>query len=125
MRTDDLIAMLSTNVELVDRRELARTFAVALTIGGAATVAIVFLGLGPRTDLTDINAFVPLLLKVLFTVVVFALASTYLIRLARPGGKRRAALVLLAVPFAAIIVLAAISLALAPHSHWNSMIVGN
>lgn len=125
MRTDDLIAMLSTNVELVDRRELARTFAAALTIGGAATVAIVFLGLGPRTDLTDINAFVPLLLKVLFTVVVFALASTYLIRLARPGGERRAALALLAVPFAAIIILAAISLALAPHSHWNSMIVGN
>src|SRR5207342_3623476 len=41
MRTDDLIAMLSTNVEPVDRRKLVRTFGAALAIGGAAAVCVV------------------------------------------------------------------------------------
>ena len=125
MRTDDLIAMLSTNVEPVDRRKLARTFGAALAIGGAAAVGVVLLGFGLRTDLTEAGAFVPLVLKIIFTIVVLGLASTDLIRFARPGGERRAPLTLLALPFVAIIVLAAISLASAPHSHWNSMIVGD
>jgi hypothetical protein len=125
MRTDDLIAMLSTNVEPVDGRKLGRAFGTALILGGAAAVAVVLVGLGARTDLTEVDAFVSVLLKIVFTVAILGLACAYLIRFARTGGERRAPLALLAVPFAAIIVLAGISLALAPHSHWNSMIVGN
>ena len=125
MRTDDLITMLSTNVESVDRHQLARTFCAAVIIGGAAAVTIVLLVLGPRTGLTDIDVLVPLALKILFTVVVLGLASAYLIRFARPGGERRAPLALLALPFVVIVVLAAISLASTPHSHWNNMIVGD
>ena len=122
MRTDDLIAMLSTNVEPVDRRKLVRTFGAALAIGGAAAVGVVLLGFGLRTDVTEAGAFVSLVLKIIFTIVVLGLASTYLIRFARPGGERRAPLMLLALPFVAIMALAAISLASAPHSHWNAMI---
>lgn len=125
MKTDDLIAMLSTNVEPVDRRKLARTFGAALALGGGAAVTVVLLGFGLRTDLTSIDAVVSLLLKIIFTVVVLGLAATYLIRFARPGGERRAPLTLLALPFVALIALAAISLASAPHAHWNNMIVGH
>ena len=125
MRTDDLIAMLSTNVEPVDRRKLVRTFGAALAIGGAAAVGVVLLGFGLRTDLTEAGAFVSLALKIIFTIGVLGLASTYLIRFARPGGERRAPLMLLALPFVAIMALAAISLASAPHSHWNAMILGD
>ena len=123
MRTDELIAMLSTNVEPVDRRKLARTFGTALAVGGAAAVVVVLLGFGLRTDLTYAGAFVSLVLKIIFTIGVFGLASTYLIRFARPGGERGAPLMLLALPFVAIMALAAISLASVPHSHWNSMIL--
>ena len=77
MRTDDLIAMLSTNVEPVDRRKLARTFGAALTIGGIAAIGAVLLGFGLRTDLTDTGVFVSLALKVVFTVGLVALASIY------------------------------------------------
>jgi hypothetical protein len=125
MKTDDLIAMLSTNVEPVDRRKLARTFGAALAVGGAAAVGVVLLGFGLRTDLSNIHALVSVLLKMIFTIVVLGLASTYLIRFARPGGGRRAPLAVLALPFAAIILLAAISLVSAPHAHWNDMIVGD
>ena len=125
MRTDELIAMLSTNVEPVDRRKLARTFGTALAVGGAAAVVVVLLGFGLRTDLTYAGAFVSLVLKIIFTIGVFGLASTYLIRFARPGGERGAPLMLLALPFVAIMALAAISLASVPHSHWNSMILGD
>ena len=125
MRTDDLIAMLSTNVEPVDRRKLVRTFGAALILGGTAVVAVVVVGLGARTDLTEVDAFVPLLLKIMFTIAILGLAWTYLIRFARPGGERRSPLALLALPFVVIVVLAAISLASTPHSHWNNMIVGD
>jgi hypothetical protein len=125
MRTDDLIAMLSTNVEPVDGRKLMRTLAAALTIGSVVAVIIVLLWLGLRTDLTEVDAFVSVLLKIVFTVAILGLACAYLIRFVRPGGERRAPLALLALPFVVIVVLAAISLASTPRSHWNNMIVGN
>jgi hypothetical protein len=125
MKTDDLIAMLSTNVEPVDRWKVVRTFGAALAIGGAAAVGVVLLGLGARVDLTDGAVFVSLVLKIIFTVGVLVLASVYLIRFARPGGERGTPLALLALPFLAVMLLGAISLASAPHSHWNGMIVGD
>jgi len=36
MRTDELISMLSTNVERVDRRRVVRTLSAAILIGAAA-----------------------------------------------------------------------------------------
>lgn len=125
MRTDDLITMLSTNVEPVDRHKLVRTFGAALAIGGAAVVSAVLLGLGLRTDLADAHAVVSLLLKTVFTIVVLGLASACLIRFARPGGAHRVPMTLLALPFFVIIVVAAISLAAAPPIHWDRMIVGD
>ena len=87
MRTDDLIAMLSTNVEPVDRRKLVRTFGAALAIGGAAALGVVVLGLGLRTDLTEAGAFVSLVLKLIFTIGVLGLAFD-LSDPARPSGRR-------------------------------------
>lgn len=125
MKTDDLIAMLSTNVEPVDRRKLARTFGAALAVGGAAAVGAVLVVFGFRADVSQAHAFGSLLLKVVFTVAVVVFASTYLIKNARPGGERRTPLGLLALPFLAVMALAAISLASAPNSHWNGMILGD
>src|SRR6266516_2531159 len=54
-----------------------------------------------------------------------AFAAISLIRLARPGGENRTNALVIAAPFAAIVLLAAINLLLAPSSHWDKMIVGN
>ena len=53
MKTDDLIELLSTNVEPVDHRQVDRTFRHALIIAGAAVVFAVILALGVRGDVTS------------------------------------------------------------------------
>jgi hypothetical protein len=125
MKTHDLISLLSTNVEPVDYRQIRRTLGIAVAAGGAAVIATVVFALGFRADLTTIEVFIPLLLKVAFALVVLIPASIYLIRLADPGGERRTSVGLVALPFIAVMVLAAVSLTVTPRSHWNAMIIGN
>jgi hypothetical protein len=125
MKTDDLIAMLGTNVEPVDRRQVMRT--VAMAVGVAAVVALgamLFL-FGIRADLHAEAALGFLLLKLAFTMTLVIPASIYLLKLARPGGERKTSMALVAAPFVAIMLLAAISLAFAPISYWDEMIVGD
>ena len=125
MKTDDLIAILSTNVEPIDRRQVLRTVGAALAIGAAVVAGAVFFVLGVRPGLMDVGAVAHLLAKLLFTMVILVPASIYLIRLARPGGERKTPVALIALPFFAIMVLAAISLASTPHAHWNQMVMGD
>jgi hypothetical protein len=125
MKTDDLIAMLGTNVEPVDPRQVARTVSVALAVGGAAALVAMLFALGVRTDVTEAGRFAFLLLKLVFTLGVVLLASIFLSRHARPGGEKRTPIALAALPFVVIMLLAAVSLASAPSSYWEKMIVGD
>ena len=125
MKTDDLIYILSANVEPVDHRRTVRNIGIALVAGAAAAVAIVLFVLGPRADLTAVATFIPTLLKVAITLVIVVPASIYLMRLTRPGGERRISVALVALPFIAVMLLAALSLAFAPSSHWNGKIFGD
>jgi hypothetical protein len=125
MKTDDLIAMLGTNVERVDHRKVARTVSLALAVGAALALCLVFFALGIRTDLKEASAWMFLGVKLTFTIGIVAVTATYLIRVARPGGERRTPTTLVALPFVAMMALAAISLGFAPSSHWNKMVVGD
>jgi hypothetical protein len=125
MKTDDLISLLSTNVEPVDHRQIARNIGMAVVAGAAAAVATVFFVLGPRADLTTVGTFIPPLLKVVFTVIILVPASIYLMRLTRPGGQRRSSVALIVLPFLAVMLLAVLSLEFAPSSHWNGAIFGD
>ena len=125
MKTDDLVAMLSTSVEPVDRRLVARTVGVAVAAASVFALGITVIGLGIRPDLMTSRAFTFLLLKLVFTIVVVGLALIYLTRLARPGGEQRTPSIVIAMPFCVIALLAAISLGFAPRSHWDAMIVGD
>ncbi|MBX9821263.1 NrsF family protein [Afipia birgiae] len=125
MKTDDLVAMLSTSVEPVDRRLVARTVGVAVAAASVFALGITVIGLGIRPDLMTSRAFTFLLLKLVFTIVVVGLALIYLTRLARPGGEQRTPSIVIAMPFGVIALLAAISLGFAPRSHWDAMIVGD
>jgi hypothetical protein len=125
MKTDDLIALLSANPEPVDRSSVVRTLLFALAAATIAAVGAVLVGLGVRADLTTARAYIFLAVKLCFAVVIVGLALVYLTRLARPGGERTLPSFLVAVPFLAIVLLAAISLGFAPSSHWNRMIVGD
>src|SRR5262245_10017355 len=125
MKTDDLIALLATNVEPVDHRQVKRTVIVAVMLGAALALGPTLLLFGVRADLTTAGAAIFLLLKLAFTLALLIPASVYLLRLARPGGERKTPIAFVAAPFVAIVLLAAISLAFAPISHWDDMIVGD
>ncbi len=125
MKTDDLVVLLSTNPEPVDRNAVVRTLWVAISAGAIVALGVAFFGLGFRADLTTARALIFLLLKLAFAVGIVGVALIYLTRLARPGGERKTTSIIVAAPFVAIAVLAAISLGFAPSSHWDKMIVGD
>jgi hypothetical protein len=125
MKTEDLISMLSTNVEVVDHRRVGRNIAMAVAAGAAVAVATVFFVLGPRAGLSTAGTFVPSLLKVAFTLIILVPASIYLVRLTRPGGERRSSVALVALPFIAVMLLVALSLGFAPGSHWKGTILSD
>jgi hypothetical protein len=125
MKTDDLIAVLSTNPGPVDRSSVVRTLCVALAAGSIVALGIALVGLGVRTDLMSARALIFLVVKLAFSVGIVSLALIYLTRLARPGGERRISVVLVAMPFGTIAVLSVISLGFAPSAHWDKMVMGN
>jgi hypothetical protein len=125
MKTDELVALLSTNPEPVDRRLVVRTLHVALAAGTVVALGIVLVGLGVRADMMTACASIFLVVKLSFAVGIVSLALVYLTRLARPGGERKTPSLLIATPFLAIVSLALISLGFAPRSRWDEMIVGD
>ncbi len=125
MKTDELINILSTNVEPVGRRQLARNLYGAMAAGTLGALIAVILTLGVRPDLNNAEAFAFLALKLVFTAGVVAVAFVFMANLVRPGGEWKVNPTLAALPFAAIVLLASISLASAPSSHWDTMIVGD
>lgn len=124
MKTDDLIAMLSTNVDSVDHWRPVWTIGAALAAGATVAVVAAVVALGLRSGLTDIPALGAVLLKVAFALTALVPATLFLIRHVRPGGERGLSLALLAFPFVAIMLVAAVSLALRPSSHWSGMVAG-
>jgi hypothetical protein len=125
MKTDDLIEILATNVDPVDHRRVMRTVSIAILVGAAAALGAMLFALGLRADLSEAGALTYLPLKLVFTMGTLVLTSIALTKLACPGGERNRPIALVALPFVAIMLLAAISLAAAPRSHWENMIVGN
>jgi hypothetical protein len=125
MKTDDLITLLSTNPEPVDRKLVAHALSLALAAGIAVALGIAFLGLGIRSDLTAIRALIFLAVKLAFALAIVGLALLYLTRLARPGEERKLSPLIVAVPFLLLVFLAATSLGSAPRAHWDKMILGD
>jgi len=121
VKTDELVDMLSTNVEPVDVRRASRRLAAAVAIAAC----LMALALGLRSDLTRAGALSSLCLKLFFTGVVVVLASVALDKVMRPGGERKVPLTMILLPFICVTVLAVIALALAPSSHWQAMLLGN
>jgi hypothetical protein len=125
MKTDDLVALLSTNLEPVDRGSVVRMLRVALAAGSIVALGITLVGLGVRSDLMTAHALIFLAVKLAFAAGTVSLALVYLTRLARPGGERRTFSFPVATPFLIIVSLATISLGFTPSSHWDKMIVGD
>ncbi len=126
MKTDELVKMLSTNVEAIDRRQVSRTFACAGAFGAFVAVSAALIMLGGRTDFGSVGALGFLIAKLSFAMAIVATAFFYLVRFARPGGGRRNSMVLVLLPFVGIVGLASVSLAYAPAGHWqHTLLMGD
>jgi len=125
MRTDDLIAMLSTNVEVVDRRQVLRTLAGAVAIGALVALGAGLIALGGRTDVENNEALGFIVIKLILATTVTALAFFYLIGSARPGSSRLGSVALVLLPFAGIVGLALINLVNAPVVRWQMVLMGD
>lgn len=124
MKTEKLIDMLSTNVEAVDHRQISRRLKTVIVIGIAAALILMAVTLGVRPDLRDAAALLALCLKLLFAAVVVVLAAMSLNKIMRPGRELSTPLHPILFPFIAVMLIAIISLATSPRSHWQTMVVG-
>lgn len=123
MKTDDLIDLLSTNTEVADPGNFRRALVGALAAGAAVAFEAMLAVLGVRADVISTGQPEFILIKLLFTLSVVALAMIFLIRFARPTAERDNIL-LLAIPFVAITVGAVLTILSARSTSWSGMIFG-
>jgi hypothetical protein len=123
MRTDELIALLVSDLKPVDRARVSRTPIIASLIGAAAAFAAMLLALGPHPEIFDGQNLAFLSIKLLFTLSTVVTAAAFLPQLARPGAEAGALLLLVCLPFAAIATLGAVPLAATHWVGWGGMIV--
>jgi len=124
MRTDDLVNMLSTNLDAVDWRGISRRILGGAALGAILALVVMMLLFGARTDVFDLRAWIFVGIKFAFAGAIIGLSLAYLLRIARPSGEKRVSLTLIALPFVLAFVVLAVSLAMAPPADWRTMIFG-
>src|ERR1700710_2854416 len=87
MKTDDLIAALSADLDPMPKRAVGRRLALGLAIGAALSAAVMVLWLGVRADLMHAMMTGPFWMKFAYAFAVAVLGFGLIDRLARPGGE--------------------------------------
>ena len=124
MKTDQLIDLLSTNVEPVKSGYIKKTLVFALLIGGVAAFCVMLTTVGLRSQTSDRLHPGYLVLKLLFTISLVGLGATLLARLMRPGQSDRKQFTLIVVPFLMIAGAGMIALAFGEPMAWGRMLFG-
>lgn len=124
MKTDQLIDMLSTNVESIKRGQLWKTVVWALTIGGAVSFCVMLATVGLRTGAAGGIRVAFLAVKLLFVLSLAGTGAALLMKLICPGQEGRKLFRLVFLPFLAAGLAGTVALALQPSSVWDRMILG-
>jgi hypothetical protein len=124
MKTDQLIDMLSTNVEPVKSGQIWKPLVWALAIGGAASFCVMLATVGLRTESAGGIQVGFLALKLLFMLSVIGTGTALLMKLSRPGQEARKLFRFLFLPFLVAGFVGIVALALQPSSAWDRMILG-
>jgi len=124
MKTDQLIDMLSTNVEPVPPGGLRKTLLGALVAGGVAAFCLMLATVGLRTGVTD--GFLPgyLTVKLLFTLSLIGVGAALLERLMRPGQDGRKLFAFVFLPFLIVVCAGVASLVFGQPMAWGRMMFG-
>lgn len=112
MRTEQLIDILSTNIDPVDRRTTHTALTWAVIVGAAAAFGVMVGTVSPREDLTNRENVFFVLLKLAFALAVMTTGLLALTKSVRPGRSIRKTLRLLWLPFLAVGVAAVADLTL-------------
>ncbi len=124
MKTDDLIAMLSTGSGAVEPHAVFRRYSTAIGWGALCAMLLMAMLLGVRHDLGQALSQPMFWVKVGF-VISLAAASLYSVsRLSRPGSGLATAIVALAVPILFIWTVAAIALSNAVPTEREDLLFG-
>jgi hypothetical protein len=124
MRTEQLIEMLSANVEPVKSEQFGKTLACALVVGGAASFSVMLATFGLRINVVGGPHLGFLALKVLFMLSLIGTGTALLIRLIRPGQDEGKISPLVLLPFIAAGLGGVVTLALEPFADWKGSILG-
>jgi hypothetical protein len=124
MKTDQLIDMLSTNVEPIKSGQVWKPLIWALAIGGAVSFCVMLATVGLRTEAAGGIHVGFLALKVLFMLSVIGTGTALLMKLIRPGQEARKLFRFLFLPFLVAGFVGIVALALQPSSAWDRMILG-
>lgn len=124
MKTEQLIDMLSTNLEPVRGEKTGRKLAWAIVAGGAGAFGVMLLTVRLRPTVYGAPDLGFLVLKLLFMVSLIGSGAALLSRLIRPGHDGRKLFGLILLPFLAIGLAGVVRLALAHPTAWSSMILG-
>lgn len=122
MKTDDLIKMLSANVEPTDRSKISRELTGVVLFGTATSITIALLTTGLRSNLENAHNIYYLLLKLAFAGMVVGFGVLYLSRLSRPGDEKMRSPHWAWVPLIAFLAIGA--LIAAPVMHLRTMVMG-
>ena len=122
MKTDQLIEILSSNVEPVKQSHLRKTLIYAVVAGAIAAFGVMLSTVGLRP-----NGPPPLellSLRLVFTLSLIAIGAVFLARLARPGQRAGRLVALTAVPFVVFVAAGGIAVGFASPMAWGRMLFG-
>jgi len=125
MKTDDLIALLASEVAPVDRHVVAKRFATALLCGLAGALLLIVTAYGIRADLATIAGTPLFWAKLALPATLLFGALLLTARMARPGTQVGRSWALLAAPVVIVWVVALVILITAPADARMPLLLGN
>jgi len=124
MRTDDLIAQLSTSLEPVKNSAVTRLLLGAVAVGIAGSVLVLLTVIGLRHDLNNAMVSFGMWTKLVYTFAIAGFGFWLVERAGRPGAEMIRPAMALALPLMAIALLAALQMS-APGADMPMLVIGH
>jgi len=124
MKTDDLIDVLSRNVEPTREGRLGYALFIGLVVGAIGAICLMLALFGVPTEVLRREDVAFKGVAFAFTLALAAAGASFLIKSARPGKPKGMPLVPIVLLFAALLAASCFTLAFADRAAWSSMVFG-
>jgi hypothetical protein len=122
MKTEELIELISFQVEPVKATHLRRTLWLSLAVGIGVTVCLMLALFGVPAYAFGAGDLRLQAVSFSFTLGLVAIGAHFLVTLARPGEPGRKALLLMGLVFLVLLSAGLIALTLSPRAAWHAML---